>query len=322
MTCAPALAADPIGAVDAVTGECRIIRGGDSLAAEQEQPVMLNDEIATGADGRISIIFLDDTVLSLDESSHASIDDYVYSEDASNLLFKFTKGTFRTITGEIVKQNPEGFNMETPLVTIGIRGSDVYAIIQPEGEETGALHLGEGHALEVKSEVQSIRITESGMRVKIAPSGIIFTPTRIPASMLNNMLNLGSPAPSGTSGASGTSGTKRTFRKTSSRKSGAKSAFDYKKKDAGTSGSFRKEGFQGVTGGKTPGGSTTGGRTGGNTGLPSTGSLTPKTTSPTGTMTPQTMTPKTMTPKTVTPKFSPTKIRKPPTTKPKVRTFP
>lgn len=192
---APAMAAEAVGSVEAAKGQCRIIRGGDTLAAETGGPVMLDDAVTTGPGAEMTIVFADETVLTLAESSRAAIDGYVYSDDAANLLFKFTKGTFRTITGEIVKRNPEGFNMETPLATIGIRGSDVYAVITPDGEETGALHLGENHALEVKTAMQTVRITESGLRVRISPAGLIFTPTRIPPSMFNSMLRLGSAAP-------------------------------------------------------------------------------------------------------------------------------
>lgn len=200
--CLPALASEQIGAVEKTTGECLVIRDTKSLKAEPGQPVLVKDEISTGKGARISIVFLDETKLTLDESSHASIDNYIYSDDKSDLLFKFTKGTFRTITGGIVKQNPEGFNMETPLASLGIRGSDIYAIVQPDGEEAGALHLGENHALEVKTSMQTVRITESGMRVRISPTGLIFTPSRIPPSMFNNMLNLGS-APQSTPPSSG-----------------------------------------------------------------------------------------------------------------------
>ena len=191
LLCAPAMAADPVGAVNTATGDCRITTDGDTLAAKLDDPVLLNDELSTGKGARMGVVFLDDTTLTLDESSHASIDEYVYSDEASNLLFKFSKGTFRTITGGIVKHNPEGFNMETPLTTIGIRGSDVYAIVQPGGEEAGALHLGENHALEIRTEKQTVRITESGMRVRISPEGIISPPTRIPSDVLEYMQELG-----------------------------------------------------------------------------------------------------------------------------------
>ncbi|BDQ34356.1 FecR family protein [Pseudodesulfovibrio portus] len=217
LLCGPAMAADSIGAIRSATGECSILRDGDTLTAEVEQPVMLNDEVSTGENAQLSIVFLDETVLTLAESSHAAIDNYVYSDDASNLLFKFTKGTFRTITGTIVKQNPEGFNMQTPLATIGIRGSDVYAIVQPEGEEAGALHLGESHALEVSTPLQTVRITESGLRVRIAPTGLIFAPTRIPPSIFNTMLNIGSATPAAPSGGeAATPGTKSAPAKTRS----------------------------------------------------------------------------------------------------------
>ncbi|MBG0790966.1 MAG: FecR domain-containing protein [Desulfovibrionaceae bacterium] len=201
--CAPALADDSIGEVDAVTGKCRIIRDGDTLAAKLQQSVMLDDEITTSEGARISILFNDQTILTLDESSHASIDDYVYNEESAGLLFKFTEGTFRAITGEIVKQNPEGFNMKTPLATIGIRGSDIYVVIGAEGEEAGALQLGEGHVLEIKTAMESKRITESGLRVNFATDGLISTPVRIPTDIFEKMLNLGSSQPSGSSDTSG-----------------------------------------------------------------------------------------------------------------------
>ncbi len=215
---APAMASDPIGSVATVTGECRITRGSETLIAEQDLPIQLKDQVSTGPGAELSILFVDETRLSLSESSQASIDRYVYSDEASDLLFKFTKGTFRTITGGIVKQNPEGFNMETPLASIGIRGSDIYAIVSPDGEETGALHLGETHYVEVKTDKQTVNITESGMRVKISPTGVIFTPTRIPASMFNTMLNIG-PGAQAPAGGAPTSGATKSLKTPTSKTS-------------------------------------------------------------------------------------------------------
>lgn len=174
-------ASDAIGAVDNAVGECRVVRGDETLAAEKDLPIALKDEVSTGKGAELSILFADETTLSLSESSHASIDSYVYSDKSSDLLFKFTQGTFRTITGEIVKKNPEGFNMETPLASIGIRGSDVYVIAQPGGEEVGANHLGENHYVEIRTERQTAYITKSGMRVRISPDGTISPPSNIPS---------------------------------------------------------------------------------------------------------------------------------------------
>lgn len=193
----PARAADPVGTVTVADGRCLILRDGQSLDAAVDQPVMLKDEVETDRGAQLSILFTDESRLTLDESSHAAIDTYVFNDSNAELLFKFTKGTFRAVTGEIVKANPEGFNMQTPLATIGIRGSDIYSIVKPDEEEAGALELGEGHALEIKTSKQTVRITKSGMRTRILPTGVIFTPTAIPPSMFNAILRLGAAAPSG-----------------------------------------------------------------------------------------------------------------------------
>ncbi|MGE4192979.1 MAG: FecR domain-containing protein [Pseudodesulfovibrio sp.] len=192
----PARASEPVGTVTVANGRCVILRGGQSLDAAVNQPVMLKDEVDTDKGAELSILFSDQSRLTLDESSHAAIDTYVFNDSNAEVLFKFTKGTFRAVTGEIVKANPEGFNMETPLATLGIRGSDIYSIVKPDEEEAGALELGEGHALEIKTSKQTMRITKSGMRTRILPTGIIFMPTAIPPSMFNAILRLGASAPS------------------------------------------------------------------------------------------------------------------------------
>ncbi|AMK11300.1 FecR family protein [Pseudodesulfovibrio indicus] len=192
----PARASEPVGTVTVANGRCVILRGGQSLDAAVNQPVMLKDEVDTDKGAELSILFSDQSRLTLDESSHAAIDTYVFNDSNAEVLFKFTKGTFRAVTGEIVKANPEGFNMETPLATLGIRGSDIYSIVKPDEEEAGALELGEGHALEIKTSKQTMRITKSGMRTRILPTGVISMPTTIPPSMFNAILRLGASAPS------------------------------------------------------------------------------------------------------------------------------
>ncbi|BCS89484.1 FecR family protein [Pseudodesulfovibrio sediminis] len=187
----PAYANDQIGVVQTAEGECRVHRGDSILKAVEDLPIVLNDTVSTGSDAQIRIVFNDDTELIIAESSQASIDTYVYSDDAADVLFEFTKGTFRTITGEIVKNNPDGFNIQTPLTTIGIRGSDIYAIIQSGGEETGALHLGENHTLEIKTAKQTLSIKSSGLRAQIFPTGVIVGPTPIPEDRSKAMLKLG-----------------------------------------------------------------------------------------------------------------------------------
>jgi len=191
----PAKATEQVGAVERISGACLIVRDGQKMDAELNQTILVNDKIRTKAKAEITIRFKDETQLMLGESSNASIDIYVFDDVESNLLFKFSMGTFRAITGKLVEANPEGFNMTTPLSTLGIRGSDVYALVGIGGEEVGVLDLGPKHALEIKTAKQSIRITKPGKQVQISFSGTISPPSAIPPSTLSNIKKMGTTSP-------------------------------------------------------------------------------------------------------------------------------
>ncbi|MDP3427167.1 MAG: FecR domain-containing protein, partial [Humidesulfovibrio sp.] len=94
------------------------------------------DVIATAKASGGSIQFLDKTVLNVGEGSKVSLDQYVFdaSKGSGQALFKLAQGTFRTVTGEIVKQNPESFKVQSPLATIGIRGTETAHTIPPMGQ--------------------------------------------------------------------------------------------------------------------------------------------------------------------------------------------
>lgn len=146
------------------------------------------------------------------QSSQTKIDDYVYAGSGSKLLFRFAKGSFRAVTGKIVQQNPQGFNMQTPLATLGVRGSDVFALVQPGVEDIGALELGSGHTLELSGPLGQSSITSGGQFCRATPEGFTL-PQPIPPILLNSIREALSspaappvpgpaPAPSGSGGGS------------------------------------------------------------------------------------------------------------------------
>lgn len=191
----PVHAGDQIGNVEQVSGECSITRDSQTSGATVNQGILLNDIISTRGKAQITIRFRDGTRLMLGESSRTSIDSYIYGGSDSNLLFNFSTGTFRAITGKLVEVNPEGFNMKTPMTTLGIRGSDVYALVGIVEEEVGALDLGPNHTLEIKTSKQTVHITKGGLQSKISFSGVISTPSPIPPNTITNMKALGTASP-------------------------------------------------------------------------------------------------------------------------------
>lgn len=103
-----------------------------------DSPVYADDIITTGASGSaVEIRFNDGAILSQGPNSHIAIDEYIYDpvNSTGEMVIKLLEGTIRSVTGEIVDANPEGFSIETPLATIGIRGTTTGHIVGPDGLE-------------------------------------------------------------------------------------------------------------------------------------------------------------------------------------------
>lgn len=120
----PCAAVDFAGSVRTVDGDCRILRGGESLAAETGLHVLQGDVLETG-DGSMGVTFRDDTMLSMGPGSRIAVDSFVFdpAEKATDFLVNMTRGTAQFITGQMAKVSPESMKVRTPLSTIGIRGT-------------------------------------------------------------------------------------------------------------------------------------------------------------------------------------------------------
>jgi len=100
-------------------------------------PIYNEDTVSTGAKGAVEILFNDGAVLSQGPHSQVQLDDYIFDPDtdAGEMTMNLIEGTFRSVTGEIVDMNPEGFKIDTPHTTIGIRGTTTGHVIGAGGEE-------------------------------------------------------------------------------------------------------------------------------------------------------------------------------------------
>lgn len=93
---------------------------------QRRSPVYEHDTIVTGS-GSAQIVFTDNSVVALREDTTFHIDEYKFNPDSpgdSRYVAGIAKGGFRTITGLISKNNPEGYEVNTPVATIGVRGTD------------------------------------------------------------------------------------------------------------------------------------------------------------------------------------------------------
>ena len=80
---------------------------------------------------------MDSALLTLNENSALSIDQYSFTGAGGSqdkVLMRLVRGGFRTVTGAIGKKNKDDYQVETPLASIGIRGTIFTAQLNPGGD--------------------------------------------------------------------------------------------------------------------------------------------------------------------------------------------
>ena len=128
----------PIGHVSEAEGNVAVTHpDGSQGVLITGDKVFQGDVLATATGANVNIIFIDDTVFSLDEDGRMVIDEMVYDPDTQTGAFNTTvvQGVFSFVSGHVAKTSPDGMIVSTPTSTIGIRGSTVAGNAAAEGAE-------------------------------------------------------------------------------------------------------------------------------------------------------------------------------------------
>lgn len=115
------------GAATIVTAE------GQSRSAKPGTEIRTGEKLVTGEKGQINIKFSDDSLVLLYAQSEFRVDEYVFKggkSDRDKGIFSLIKGGFRTVTGWIGKFNRSNYRVNTPMATIGIRGTEYAARLE------------------------------------------------------------------------------------------------------------------------------------------------------------------------------------------------
>jgi len=118
---------EPIGTVDTSKGVITVIRAdGTQVTLAEGDPLYQGDTLVSGADSAIGIIFADKSTMSMAANARIILDELVYDpqDTASNSqVFNVIQGAFMFTSGAIGKSDPEDVSVNTPVATIGIRGT-------------------------------------------------------------------------------------------------------------------------------------------------------------------------------------------------------
>lgn len=114
----------PIGQVESLEGDAAVVRtDGVREALTSQSKIFAGDLIETGADGRVSVTFVDGTIFTLATQARMVIDELIYDPGGSSnsATFSLIQGGFVFIAGQVAPSG--GIDISTPAATMGIRGT-------------------------------------------------------------------------------------------------------------------------------------------------------------------------------------------------------
>lgn len=127
----------PIGAIEEIKGEATVTHlDGSSEKLTLGTPIYEGDVIETSQEGAVNVVFLDETSLALSANARVALDNYNYDSATENgeTNLSVLRGVFVYTSGLIGRDDPDDVHIQTPVGSIGIRGTIIAGTINPEGQ--------------------------------------------------------------------------------------------------------------------------------------------------------------------------------------------
>ena len=180
-----------IGSVTEASGTAIIKRGKDTIQIVKGTEIKTNDKVET-KNGKVKIVFKDDTNVTVTESSSLVIDDFVYDpkSGAGKLGLKAAAGTVRYVSGAIAK-DPKNVKINTPTAAIAVRGTDFVMAVS----ETGSSMIMLMPTCEIEQNVNLKGMTCGSGAIDVeTPAGIVKLNRPYQATLVETLNGMPSPA--------------------------------------------------------------------------------------------------------------------------------
>ena len=181
----PQVGAQPIGQVENIEGAVTAIRAdGSRVELHVGDPVFQGDILESSEGGGVGVVLADETTFSMAENGRMVLDEMVYDPGSQegSISMSILQGVFTFVSGQVAKVDPDAMVLNTPVATIGIRGTQV-ALDLTEGEDMKVVLMTEsdGFVGEVvvtnNGGVQILNVPDQG--TQIADSNTPPEPPRI-----------------------------------------------------------------------------------------------------------------------------------------------
>jgi hypothetical protein len=129
----------PIGLITESYGETLITRvSGQQLPAQNGTLIYQGDIVETTGSGAVNILFVDESSFAISNNARMTIDEFIFDvsslEGISN--FSVLQGVFVYSSGSIGSEDPDDVRIETPIGSIGIRGTVIAGTIDGHGKNS------------------------------------------------------------------------------------------------------------------------------------------------------------------------------------------
>lgn len=131
--------AQDVGTFAVVSGAAEVCGGGvGCVPAEVGMAVQLGDELRTGDNGQLRVVFNDDSIIDLTERSALVVDTLVFDPDTtpSRSLVRLVRGALRALVGHVYGTPGSVYEVETPTAVAGVRGTQFLATYFPNEDAT------------------------------------------------------------------------------------------------------------------------------------------------------------------------------------------
>ncbi|RDI41303.1 FecR family protein [Aquicella lusitana] len=194
----PAFAEDPplptpVGRVIWVQGTLKaIMPNQEERLLKKTSVIYLNDTLITDSKSKAQIAFTDNTLMTFRPDTKFYIDKYQYNPKAKKgsvgkYIMNLIEGGFRTITGLIAKGNPSDYKVNTPVATIGVRGTDYTVYVNPKGQLYVGYYSGSPC---VDSKKGSLCLSEKTKYAYVPTSGAVPVPLSQQPAVFHEKLDI------------------------------------------------------------------------------------------------------------------------------------
>ena len=156
-----------IGKITTSDGAVSVQRLDQTIQLNEGDFIYLNDVVKSNTSA-VGIAFADETTMSVDPNSTMVIDDFVYDPEnptTGSMNANILEGNFSFVSGQIAKTGADAMKVTTPVLTIGVRGTQVAGKANTDGEENEIVLLpnedGSVGQVMIKNDSGEVLLTEA-----------------------------------------------------------------------------------------------------------------------------------------------------------------